>query len=507
MARPVRISRRSRVWLPWLGFAGLVLLASCLSGGYPDLDGDGSPDAEDCAPDDPGAHPGAVDPYGNGVDENCDGVDGFDGDGDGFAAQDDCNDADATINPAAEEAPGNGIDEDCDGFDAGDAVDDDDDATAGDDDDASRADDDDATVADIEGNEPGECGDGADNDGDGLFDCDDPDCAGAPACEEELNSPPTAPDVAVVPESPHSTHPLNCLVVVPSEDPDGDLVSYTWTWSKNGVDAGISDVVVPASQTSTGDDWLCSVTPHDGFEAGPPGVDTVTVTNEPPTAPQVAIVPSSPITTDELNCVVQVQSIDPEGLAVNYAFSWSVDGSPSGHTAAVVPATDTFGGQAWTCSVTPNDGGDDGPDGVAAATVVIPVGCADGSVEEGSSWGRDDIVYCDGPGLEYGTVADCGLAWHVCSDAEFMAKNDGLVGGSSFWASLTGNCIAWHSADTSDAVSAASDLIYDNEPGTCSGTLGNPNSSNNPDIVGRRAPIQNCASAPDGRCGVLCCYD
>tara|TARA_B100000963_G_scaffold279275_1_gene247723 strand:- start:474 stop:2459 length:1986 start_codon:yes stop_codon:yes gene_type:complete len=33
-----------------------------------------------------------------------------------------------------------------------------------------------------EGDEPGECSDGADNDQDGLFDCDDPNCAGADVC-------------------------------------------------------------------------------------------------------------------------------------------------------------------------------------------------------------------------------------------------------------------------------------------------------------------------------------
>ncbi len=33
-----------------------------------------------------------------------------------------------------------------------------------------------------EGSSPGECSDAADNDVDGLFDCDDPDCAGAPDC-------------------------------------------------------------------------------------------------------------------------------------------------------------------------------------------------------------------------------------------------------------------------------------------------------------------------------------
>ncbi|MBN1336283.1 MAG: hypothetical protein JXB39_10005, partial [Deltaproteobacteria bacterium] len=35
-----------------------------------------------------------------------------------------------------------------------------------------------------EGTEPGDCSDGADNDGDGLFDCDDDGCAGSPDCEE-----------------------------------------------------------------------------------------------------------------------------------------------------------------------------------------------------------------------------------------------------------------------------------------------------------------------------------
>jgi hypothetical protein len=35
---------------------------------------------------------------------------------------------------------------------------------------------------DFEGDDPGECSDGADNDRDGLFDCDDEGCAGAPSC-------------------------------------------------------------------------------------------------------------------------------------------------------------------------------------------------------------------------------------------------------------------------------------------------------------------------------------
>ena len=36
-----------------------------------------------------------------------------------------------------------------------------------------------------EGDDPGECEDGADNDFDGAYDCDDSDCAGAPACADD----------------------------------------------------------------------------------------------------------------------------------------------------------------------------------------------------------------------------------------------------------------------------------------------------------------------------------
>jgi len=61
----------------------------------------------------------------------------------------------------------------------------DDDDVAPDDDDA--ADDDDVTPHDPfaqEGDDPGECEDGADNDLDGLFDCDDESCAGSPLCAD-----------------------------------------------------------------------------------------------------------------------------------------------------------------------------------------------------------------------------------------------------------------------------------------------------------------------------------
>ena len=41
---------------------------------------------------------------------------------------------------------------------------------------------------DYEGDSAGECSDDADNDRDGLFDCEDPDCSGSEACEEDADA-------------------------------------------------------------------------------------------------------------------------------------------------------------------------------------------------------------------------------------------------------------------------------------------------------------------------------
>ncbi len=90
-----------------------------------DNDGDGFTERQgDCNDSNAGIFPGALDFDVNGVDENCNGIDGppigeADGDGDGFtAAEGDCNDSDATLYPGAMDIPGNGIDEDCNGQDA-----------------------------------------------------------------------------------------------------------------------------------------------------------------------------------------------------------------------------------------------------------------------------------------------------------------------------------------------------------------------------------------------------
>ena len=68
---------------------------------FPDNDGDGFTEDEDCDDDDASIYPTAFDIPNDGIDQNCDGLDAtfVDNDGDGFI-EDDCDDGDASVYPA-----------------------------------------------------------------------------------------------------------------------------------------------------------------------------------------------------------------------------------------------------------------------------------------------------------------------------------------------------------------------------------------------------------------------
>ena len=102
----------------------------------------------------------------------------------------------------------------------------------------------------------------------------------------DCNQPPTEPDVEVTPDSACESDDLTCTITTESTDPDGDAVTYTYMWYKDGGLMGgltLEDTThlaysISAALTRTGETWRCTVTPKDerGLE-GSTALDETTV--------------------------------------------------------------------------------------------------------------------------------------------------------------------------------------------------------------------------------------
>ncbi len=182
----------------------------------------------------------------------------------------------------------------------------------------------------------------------------------------------TAPEVTAVSIAPALELYTDSIVnpVVTSTDVDGDTVTYTVSWSVNGVvvDTGGSSVLYGDLFFSRGDSISLEVTPSDGVATGNPVSMTspVVVVNKVPITPSVALEPSVPSQgVDDLVCTY-TEPGDVDGDTVTYTIVWRLDGALyAGATDTNVPgdtidAADTTDGDVWTCHVTPNDGFEDG---------------------------------------------------------------------------------------------------------------------------------------------------
>ncbi len=225
----------------------------------------------------------------------------------------------------------------------------------------------------FEGDEAGECSDGADNDQDGDFDCNDDGCLESPDCIEdtappELNSPPSAPGVTIAPASPTTEDDLTCTIVVESDDPDGDTIEYTYSWVVDGgeVYSGTSDHYTQ-DRTVKGQVIQCLVQASDGWAASDVGAsDAVTVVNTAPTITDIAITPADPLSTDTLTCTWEGydDADDDDDLTL---LEWTVEGAVLGESPTLTGAFTR--GDVVTCTAIAYDGEDEGTELSASVTV------------------------------------------------------------------------------------------------------------------------------------------
>ena len=186
------------------------------------------------------------------------------------------------------------------------------------------------------------------------------------------NTPPTAPRVEIRPVRPRRGDPLRVSIVAPSEDVDGDAITYRIDWRKNGqpfAGAVSEGREIPGAEVARGDQFEVAVTPHDGEAAGPKAIATIAVGNTPPVPPRIAIKPDRPKGGDTLALVVVEPARDVDGERVTLGVAWTREGKPTGSGAETLPPSQFRKHEKVRVLVTPRDGEDPG-DPVAYEVVV-----------------------------------------------------------------------------------------------------------------------------------------
>jgi hypothetical protein len=181
---------------------------------------------------------------------------------------------------------------------------------------------------------------------------------------EPENTPPSAPEVTIVPNPAYSNNTLMCTITSPSMDAENDSITYSYDWLRNQTATGFTGTNLSSIHTKTGEEWTCIVTPYDGKEYGPTGNASIIISddgipipnNNPPTAPEVNIEPESAYSNSTLTCTILVTSTDLDNDSISYIYEWYQNGNLTNETGNTITANKTQVGDEWKCVVTPFDG-------------------------------------------------------------------------------------------------------------------------------------------------------
>ena len=206
------------------------------------------------------------------------------------------------------------------------------------------------------------------------------------------NTEPTIDSVVISPSPLYNDSLATCAAT--GTDPDESL-SFSYSWSHNTQNLGTSDQLDLGNESISPEDTLiCVASTIDSFGVQVQRTETIVITNRLPSAPELEITPSIPeLGVDDLLCSIVVPSLDEDGDAVSYQYSWSLDGviNPS-YTTDTIPAADLLEDQEWTCMVTPFDGRADGT--VGEATLNTPKPCANTPCDL-------SVYFPDGTGIDF----------------------------------------------------------------------------------------------------------
>ena len=128
-----------------------------------------------------------------------------------------------------------------------------------------------------------------------------------------LNAPPAIEEISIEPKVAHRTDDLK--VKVKASDPDGDSISFSYRWEKNGEALENDNPEVGGQgRFKKGDRIALTVTPSDGDTHGPSRTSGTIISNSPP-----VIISSPPASIQGNDYRYQVKAHDPDNDPIVFA--------------------------------------------------------------------------------------------------------------------------------------------------------------------------------------------
>jgi len=246
------------------------------------------------------------------------------------------------------------------------------------------------------------------------------------------NTPPGAPAVDLTPDDAEPADDLDCDITADSYDEDGDSITYTYAWTRNGTVTSYTTASLSYTNTSDGDTWACYATPDDGDDLGPAGYDLVSVVDR--TAPDRPIIVAIERYRNE-------DSFDVSGSAEPYSTVSLYYSCDDGTNGSYSTTANSSGG--WSITATQTAGLD--CDYYAVATDMT------GNVSDASNVVATEV--CD-PGDDYedlnqNTCGDPVSEWSTLdSDGTVTVTVDGNI--------VDGSDTDWYHLDVSQTLTSAS---------------------------------------------------
>jgi parallel beta-helix repeat protein len=181
-----------------------------------------------------------------------------------------------------------------------------------------------------------------------------------------VNTKPTVTTLELLPEVPDSTQDLRVNYTYSDDDGDLELGTifkwYVWTGGDFILKETTSVPELNLSWTGKGEKWKVTIEPRDGEAFGDPvASNNVTIGNSPPMIANASLVPSIPLSSDDLTVMYDFIDTDND-LEMGTKFQWyrlgagNVTYNTTGEQNRTVPAVKIQKGERWMCDIQPHDG-------------------------------------------------------------------------------------------------------------------------------------------------------